>query len=105
MSARIKEGSYFEVEARFFDSDGAVALPANIHYQIACLTTGKTIRDWTSVPIGTVVTIIATPDDNVIQNSKNARERKQMVVRSDSGTNLQTVNSIDWIVDNLQSVT
>jgi hypothetical protein len=80
MSAgRIKEGSYYEVECSFYDSEGEPSLPGTVHYQIYCKTTNRAVRDTTEVPIGTTVTITATPGDNAIISNRNPWERKQLV--------------------------
>ena len=103
MSAgRIKEGTYYQVEASFYDSAGDVALPSTIHYQVFCVTNGRVVREWTSVPIGTTVSITATPEDNSILNDRNAWERKQMVVKANADTDLQHIETIEWVVDNLR---
>ena len=104
MTGRIKENSFYEIEASFFDSEGAAALPASIRYQIQCLTSGKLVRDWTSVTIGTTVSIIVTDEENDIQNDRNNREKKQIVVQATNADGLKTTNTLEWIVDNLKSV-
>jgi hypothetical protein len=102
MSAgRIKEGSYYEVEASFYDSEGEPVLPGTVHYQIFCKTTNRAVRDTTEVPIGTTVTITALPADNAILSNRNPWERKQMVVIANMGTDIQHLETIEWIVDNL----
>ena len=102
MSARIKEGSYYEVEASFFDETGAAVTPSKVRYQIWCLTSKRLVRDWTTVQTGSTVSIVATAADNAIQDDKNARETKQMVVQSNYGTTLQMSESTEWEVQNLR---
>lgn len=106
MARRIKEGSFYEVTAYFYDSAGDVALPTDIRYQIFCKTNEKVVRDWTTVPIGTSVTITATADDNAIINDINAREIRQLVVQTNyTDPSLQTTESIEWEVQNLRGFT
>lgn len=104
MTGRVKEGSYYEVEAQFFDSSGAAVTPSSVRYQVVCLTTDKIVREWTTVSPGNTVSIIATATDNVIQDDKNQREKKQIVVQSDYDTDLQVTQSHEYIVENLRGV-
>jgi hypothetical protein len=99
---RIKEGTYYEVEASCFDSEGQPALPTTIEYSLYCLTNGRDIRTLTDVPIGVTVSIFATADENAIINNRNDYERKQMTVVCDRGLATQTTETIEWIVKNIR---
>jgi hypothetical protein len=99
---RINEGTYYEVEASCFDSDGQEALPTTIEYSLYCLTNGKDIRGLTEVTIGTTVSIFATAAENAIINNRNDYERKQMTVVIDRGLATQTTETIEWIVKNIR---
>jgi hypothetical protein len=100
---RIKEGTYYEVEASCFDSEGEAALPTTIEYSLYCLTNGREIgTQLRSVPIGTTVSIFATADENAIINNRNEYERKQMTVVADRGLPTQTTETIEWMVKNIR---
>lgn len=104
MTGRISEGSTYQVEATFIDSDGEIGMPQGVRYQIVCLTSGKLVRDWTTVTPSTTVTITATVSDNAIQSDKNVREKKQLVVESTTPDGLVTTGHVEWLVDNLRGV-
>jgi hypothetical protein len=99
---RIKEGTYYEVEASCFDSEGEPALPTTIEYSLYCLTNSRDIRTLTDVPIGVTVSIFATAAENAIINNRNDYERKQMTVVIDRGLATQTTETIEWIVKNIR---
>jgi hypothetical protein len=100
---RIKEGTYYEVEASCFDSEGQPALPTTIEYSLYCLTNAKEIgTQLRNVPIDTTVSIYATADENAIINNRNDYERKQMTVVIDRGLATQTTETIEWIVKNIR---
>jgi hypothetical protein len=100
---RIKEGTYYEVEASCFDSEGQPALPTTIEYSLYCLTNAKEIgTQLRNVPIDTTVSIYASADENAIINNRNDYERKQMTVVIDRGLATQTTETIEWIVKNIR---
>jgi hypothetical protein len=99
------EGQSFTATFKFFDSAYVASSPLTLRYRIDDLTNRIMIRDWTVVSPSQTVDIEVTPDDNEIQNSGNARERKQMVVQTNYETDTQSVQSIDWFIENLQGVT
>jgi hypothetical protein len=102
MIGRIKEGTFLEVEASFYDSDEVEALPGTIRYQTNCLTNKQVVRDWTDVPIDTTVAITVPATDNVIIDNKNERERRQLVVQTNHGTDNQVTETITWLIDNIR---
>jgi hypothetical protein len=99
-----KEGQSFNAVFKFYDENYVPSSPLTARYRIDCLTTGQAIRDWTTFNPGQSVTIAVTPNDNRIINTRNPSERRQMVVQSNYGTDTQSVQSTDWIVENLQGV-
>lgn len=104
MNGTVNEGDSFTVEAAFYDSTGAVALPASIRYQVWCKTNETTVRDWTNVGIGTEVTFSIVPSDNRILDTRNKFEQRQLVVQTNAGTDSQQTETMEWRVKNLGGV-
>lgn len=98
------EGQSFTATFKFFDSDWVASSPTTLRYRIDDLTNGTTVRDWTTVTPAAVVDIEVTPSDNDIVDTGHERERKQMVIQTNYGTDTQSVQTIDWFVDNVQGV-
>ena len=105
MNGTVNEGDSFEVDAAFFDSSDAVALPSTIRYQVWCKSNKEAVRDWTSVAIGTSVTIPITSTDNRILNPNSTYEIRQLVVQTNAGTSTQKTETLEWRVKNLGGVT
>lgn len=102
---RYNEGQSATVNIVFQDDEEALVVPTTLRYRIDCLTTGRTVRDWTTLTPASTVAIPITPSDNAILNTRNASERKQMVIQTDYGTDDQAVEYSEWIVKNLLGVT
>ena len=100
-----KEGQSFVATFKFFDTNFVPASPATARYRIDCLTSKAVVRDWTTLSAAQTIDIAVTPADNAIQNSSNPSERRQLVVQSNYGTDVQSVQSSEWTVENLQGVT
>ncbi len=88
---------------KFLD-DGAASTPVSARYRIECLTTQKTVRDWTEITPAQEVTITVTSSDNAIQHSRNKEERKLIVIQSNYDTDTQKSETLEWSVRNLQGV-
>jgi hypothetical protein len=99
------EGQSATVTIVFRDDDGVATTPGTLRYRIDCLTTGRMVRDWTTLTPASSVDIPITPADNAIKSSRNATERKQLVVQTEYGTDDQAVEYVEWTVKNLQGVT
>ena len=99
------EGQSFTATFKFFDSSFLPSTPTTARYRIDCLTSGAIVKDWTELTAAQTIAVAVSPDDNKIQNSNNPSERKQMVVQSNHGTDVQSVQKSDWTVENLQGVT
>lgn len=100
------EGQSASITFYFYEDDGSTAAtPTTARYRIDCLTTGRPVTDWTTLTVGSSITISITPTENRILNSRNKQERRQIVLQTEYGTNSQEVFKRDWIVENLQGVT
>lgn len=101
----INEGDSLPVTVSFADVDWVSGAPSTVTYRIECLTTGRTILDWTSVTPASSVTITASSANNAILNDDNEREIKQLMVKAiDSGGN-QRIDTYKYVVRNLQGIT
>lgn len=99
---RWQEGTGFTATAYFRNrADSSADTPASIKYRIDCLTTGRAIKDWTTVTPGTSVEIAVTGSENAIQDDCNDYEVKQLTVQSDAGASDQCRGRKTWRVENL----
>jgi hypothetical protein len=99
------EGQSATLTFVFADEDDEVTEPTTARYRIDCLTTGRVVRDWTTLTVATSVEVAITPDDTAILVNRNPSERKQVVVQSNYGTDEQAVAYSEFTVKNLQGVT
>lgn len=95
------EDDSFNRYVEFYDEDRAAYTPTTVRYRIQCLTTGTSIRSWTTATPANPLTIAITPDDNVIVDERNRVERRQMTVQADFDTDTQKVSTCEWDVKNL----
>lgn len=101
---RVNEGSYYEVEATFRNSDWAATLPTTLRCRIDCETTGTVIRDWTDLTPALTVTITVTANENRIVGGGNTTERRALTIQADYGTDQQFTGIHKWTVVNLRGV-
>lgn len=97
----VKEGNSFTATA-YFRSDATASAPSTAKYRVDCLTTQKTLTDWTTLTPAASISISITRTDNAIQDSSNRIERKQLTVAGNPDTSTQTRQSIVWEVENIQ---
>ena len=97
-----KERSSFPVNANFRDSSDAASAPTTIDYRIDNLSTGDNILDWATVTPASSVTITVKASENIIKNEGNRRERYQITVSADRGTDDETRDTASWICENIE---
>jgi hypothetical protein len=106
----VKERSSSTVTAYFRDSSNAAAVPTTVHYRIDDVTGGinrtsngvnQPITDWTSVTPAVSVDIVIKSSENRIESNGNARERRQITVSSDKGTDTETRDVTEWFIENI----
>lgn len=103
---RVDEKSAFTATVDFRTrSTQAASTPSTIRYRIDDLTGQVNVRDWTSVSAASQVSISVTADDNAIKGRSNKRERKQIMVQADNGTDGQITRTATWWVTNLYGIT
>ena len=102
----VTEESSFTATAYFRDRDTKTsAVPTTVQYRVDCLTTKTELQGWTSVATpasSNAITITSTM--NAIQQNSSPRERKQLIVRTDSGLSSQLTERITWVVNNIYGI-
>ena len=99
---RFNEGSAFTATAYFRDrATAAASAPSVAKYRVDCLTTNRTLQDWTSLTPATSISIPITATHNAIQDISNEREVRQLTVASEPGTDTQFRDTATWTVTNL----
>lgn len=96
------EDTSFTLLVELYDEDREALTPQTARYRIECLTSKSSIRSWTTLSAGPVLTIPVEPDDNVIVNERNRVERRQLTIQTDYDTTSQRVFTREWDVRNLQ---
>jgi hypothetical protein len=96
------EGSSFSVKCGFLNYLDQATTMIAVKYRIDCLTTGQTVRDWTSVTPSAAMEIAVAPADCVILNDRNKRERRQLtiVANDDGDTQFVDPDPLLWWVNN-----
>ena len=99
---RFNEGSAFTGTAYFRDrATSAASVPSAAKYRIDCLTTKKTLQDWTTLTPASSISISITATHNAIQDLSNDFERRQLTVASEPGATNQSRDVAIWDVVNL----
>jgi hypothetical protein len=96
------EGSSFTIVLGFTNYIDEPVTMLDVKYRIDCLTTGRTIREFTSITPATEMEITVTSTDNAIQNDRNKREKRQLtiVANDDSDTQFVDPDPLQWWVNN-----
>jgi len=98
---RFSEGTNFTALVKFRDrATLAASTPTTIHYRVDDLTSSTKITDWTSVSAAANVSIALSSTENSIQGHSNRVERKQLLVKADSGLSTQAMGQVVWQVIN-----
>jgi len=98
----ISEGSGFTATASFRTrATKAASTPTTVKYRLDCLSTGRTLADWTTATPASSVSIPITGTHNAIQSDANDQEVKQLTVMADESLSTQVRQSVRWTVDNL----
>ena len=98
---RVKERSSTTVTAYFRDSSNAAAVPSTVHYRIDDIAAEENITGWTSVTPAASVSIAIKSNENRILANGNKRERRQITVAADKGTDTETRDTAEWFIENI----
>ena len=102
---RVTERSAFTATAYFRTRASKVAdAPTTARYRIDDIGHESSVRDWTTLTVGTSISIPVTASDNAIIGS-GAQETKAITVQSDYGTDTQVTETTIWKVTNIYGVT
>ena len=100
-----KEGSSFVAVAQFRNaSTGAAEAPTTARYRIDDISTDQVIRDWTTLSVAASINITITAGDNAIKDQSRRREKRQITVESDFGTDTATRDCLTYFVENIRRV-
>lgn len=98
---RVLEAGQFIATARLRTrSSAAASTPTNVYYKIFNISTGETIKDWTSVSPAAEVSITVTPTQNTIRDKSHVLESMELLVAADYGQSTQVIGRAPYqIVD------
>jgi len=102
----VNEETTFTVTAYFRTrASKAASTPTTIHYKIDDLQSRQTITDWTAVstPAGNN-DIVITSTENEIIDGAHLYEKKQILIKIDSGLSTQVIAAKTWRVNNLEGI-
>jgi hypothetical protein len=102
------EKSGVEFQAWFEANPGTPTIPASAHWKLYDVTNEKTLQDWTELTpttesdetgiTGVKVTIDIPGSLNVIQESKNSRELKRLIVVAAKDTDREFSETRDYYI-------
>ena len=102
----VNEETTFTITAYFRTRATKVAsTPTTIHYKIVDIVLRETITDWTlvSTPAGNNDIVITSAENEIIDGS-HLQERKQILIKIDSGLSTQVIETKTWRVRNLEGI-
>lgn len=105
----VNEKSGFEFTASFTDADGNPTPPTTAHWRVYCTSTDKALTDWAEQPVvsatgidGITTYTITVPVPgyvNALQNSRNTRETKNLLVVADKDLSTEWSQELSYIVN------
>jgi hypothetical protein len=110
ISVNERNGREFRVE--FYDQDHTPTLPETVHWGLVCSTSKREVAGLATVDVVTEVStdgttvyyaVIDVPASyNVIQQNRNSREVKKLLVIADKDTDREYSQEYEYVVVNLQ---
>ena len=97
----VNENSSFTATAYFRSGGTASASATNSQYRVDNLSTGKELKDWTSLTPAVSINISILSAWNKIQDDSNDFEEMQLTVASDRGETGATYSNVTWKVKNI----
>lgn len=101
---RIREGGLFAHPFTYLNASDVAAVPTTIRYRVDCLTTGRKMRDWTTVSAAQDITVTLTKDDNAIVDQGDEFEEREVTVQYNAGLSTQQIQRHRWVVENIHGV-
>lgn len=109
------ERSGVEFQAWFESTPGVPTVPTTVHWRLHCVTSDKALQDDTEVTpeivsdgtgiTGVKVTIDVPGSLNAIQNDRNSRELKQLLIIADKDTDREFSETREYYVRNVKGRT
>lgn len=90
-----------EIPLSFETVGGDPYIPLSIEYKITDVRTSKVFQDWTNIAPALEASIVTAPLR--IDNEKRRQERKEVAVRTDSGSGTQNVETLNIWVKNIRA--
>ncbi len=100
----VNEGSQATITARPIDKDGVLFLPTTARYRLDALKTQTGTSGWTSLTAAKEMTITIPATSNLIENTRNKREKKVVTVETDFGTSTAQTEQYEYWVRNLSFI-
>lgn len=91
------EGAIQKLSVRALDSNLATATPSSARYRIDNLTTGETVKNWTSLTPATSMDILISATDNALQSCYERERRQVLIEASDSDGPVRVIHEYDVI--------
>lgn len=100
----VNEDTTSYVTFTFRDKAGNLAVPLAVNYRVDCMTNGREVLDWTSVPgpMASSIEIVLPPAASAILAAQNQTERRVLQVVASYGLADQYHGEFQWEVRNLR---
>lgn len=85
----------------FYNTSLVGNVPATMHYNLRCRTTGAVLKDWTAITPATSVQIAIPASLNVIQNDANSEEVKVLTVSANKDLDNEVTQERAYVLKNL----
>jgi hypothetical protein len=112
MKKVFNELSGVELEVRFTAADDGPSIPETVHWRLDCATTGQSLQEWTEETPVVVMDDLCTSvakcyveieiagSLNVIQNDRNSREDKVLMVVADKDGDREFSQTLVYSIKN-----
>jgi len=106
MIFKINEKSAFDLSLTFRDKDNALEIPASVHYQIDCVTTGAAIRAETALAgLASSMVLPILPVDTTLQSQDNESELRAITFTMNQGLDTQFIEVFRYEAINRRAIT
>ena len=100
---KFSEGASMVATAYFREGETS-EVPTTAKYRLDCLTTGKELKDWTTLTPAASIAIAVTATENALQNQNNKNEKKQITIARNPDLDTQVRRTKTWKVINNRSL-
>lgn len=101
----VNESSTAHLYATFYDATGALQTPVSVTYRIEDVSTGRLVRDDTSLSPNVEVEIVLTPEDNSLpEGSSLPCEKRRVTLTATYAASEQITSQYVYRVLNLAGI-